>query len=99
MGHISEILRVDEVSETCDFQSSFDVFIRENKTVVLFLLLIDQFLNENKNVDVEQSEFRPRHSTETCQTHLNDSIYECSAYSYDPYRIFYTIDDAIPLEK
>ena len=34
----------------------------------------EKFLNENKILYVNQSGFRPKHSTETCLTHLSDSI-------------------------
>ena len=36
----------------------------------------EKFLNDNKILFVNQSGFRPRHSTETCLTHLTDSILE-----------------------
>ena len=66
----------------------------------------EKFLNDNKILFANQSGFRPRHSTETCLTHLTDSILEGSDKGLhtgmiliDLQKAFDTINYKILLEK
>ena len=69
-------------------------------------LQTEKFLKDNKLLYTNQSGFRPQHSTETCLTHLTDSILEgCDKGQHtgliliDLQKAFDTINYEILLEK